>query len=239
MTATASTTVRVGVALVLAACGPAVFVPPPPSPQRVYAASELDELPEIVLTPPLRYPVGGQDGVVLVRLVVDSAGNPEPATLAVVEGADSISVAAARVLVLKTLFRPGRLRGRVVQAAVEIPVEFSAGATPPVTLHLAGGVYGEDAVEERPHLASSPTLVYPAPLLLAGISGRVVLEAVIDTTGRVEDGSVRVVESSEPRFNPAAREYIRGARFTPGRIGGRPVRVVFRMPVEFKLPTRD
>jgi len=38
------------------ACGPTVFIPPPPSPQRVYGIAEVDERPEIVLTPPLRFP---------------------------------------------------------------------------------------------------------------------------------------------------------------------------------------
>ena len=140
---------------------------------------------------------------------------------------------------LKTLFRPARVRGRVVQASVEIPVEFSAASVPPVTLHIAGDVYTEADVQERPHLTSSPTLAYPAPLLLSGISGRVVLEAVLDTTGRVEDGTVRVLESSDARFNQAAKDYVRAGRFTPGRIGGRAVRVRFQMPVEFKLPKRD
>ena len=70
--------------VVAGACGPTAFVPPPPSPQRVYGVSEVDERPEIVLTPPLRYPAGGSDGVVVVRVVIDSAGNPEPATALVV-----------------------------------------------------------------------------------------------------------------------------------------------------------
>jgi periplasmic protein TonB len=70
-------------------------------------------------------------------------------------------------------------------------------------------------------------------------SGRVIIEAVIDTTGRAEDGTVRVIESSDARFNQAAKDYIRAARFTPGRIAGRAVRVRVGMPVEFKLPTRN
>jgi len=225
--------------VVAGACGPTAFVPPPPSPQRVYGVSEVDERPEIVLTPPLHYPAGGSDGLVVVRAVIDSAGNPEPATVFVVQGSDSVLVAAARTLVLKTLFRPARVRGRVVQALVEVPVEFSAASLPAITLHIAGDVYGEAEVQERPHLASGPALTYPAPLLLSRISGRVIIEAVIDTTGRVEDGTVRVIESSDARFNPAAKDYVRAARFTPGRIAGRAVRVRFAMPVEFKLPIRN
>src|SRR6266576_559878 len=226
------------VGVVVGACGPTAFVPPP-SPQRVYGASEVDERPEIVLTPPLRYPAGGSDGVVLVRLVIDSSGNPEPATALVVQGSDSVLVAAARTLVLKTLFRPARVRGRVVQVLVEVPVEFSAASLPPITLHIAGDVYGEAEVQERPRLTSGPALTYPAPLLFSRISGRVIIDAVIDTTGRVEDGTVRALESTDARFNQAAKDYVRAARFTPGRIAGRAVRVRFEMPVEFKLPTRN
>ena len=221
------------------ACGPTAFVPPPPSPQRVYGVSEVDERPEVVLTPPLRYPAGAGDGVVVVRVVIDSAGNPEPATALVEPGSDSVLAAAARTLVLRTLFRPARVRGRVVQALIEVPVEFSVASAPPVTLHIAGDVYGESEVQERPRLISGPALAYPAALLLSRISGRVIIEAVIDTTGRIEDATMRVIESSDPRFNTAAKDYVRAVRFTPGRIAGRAIRVRFDMPVEFKLPTRD
>ena len=155
------------------------------------------------------------------------------------QGSDSALVAAARTLVLKTLFRPARVRGRVVQALVEVPVEFSAASLPAVTLHISGDVYGEAEVQERPHLTARPALTYPAPLLFSRISGRVIIGAVIDTTGRVEDETVRVIESSDARFNQAAKDYVRAARFTPGRIAGRAVRVRFEMPVEFKLPTRN
>src|SRR5438067_269427 len=115
---------------VAGACGSTAFVPPPPSPRRVYGASEVDERPEIVQTPPLHYPEGGRQGVVVVRVV-------------------------------------------------------------------------------------------------------------IDTTGRVEDGTVRVLVSSDARFNEAAKDYVRAARFTPGRLAGSAVRVRFEMPVEFKPPTRN
>lgn len=225
--------------LFAAACGAPRFVPPPPSPTRVYGPAEVDEAPEIVLAPPLRYPEGGSDGAVVVRLVIDSAGNPEPQTLVVVQASDSVLAAAARALVLKTLFRPARVRGRVVQALVDVPVDFSAASLPPVTLHVAGDVYDVAALQERPRLISSPPLAYPAPLLLSRISGRVIVAAVIDTTGRVQEGTLRVVETSDARFNGAAKDYVAGSRFAPGRMAGRAVRVRLELPVEFKLPTRD
>jgi TonB family protein len=232
----------VAVMLGAAACGSPAFVPPPPSPERVYALSEVDERPEIVLAPPLRYPddphLAGVDGVVVVRLVIDTAGNPEPATAHVVQTDDSALGRAGAALALKTLFRPARVRGRVVQVLVDLPVEFSSAARPPVTIHVAGDVYGVGDVQDPPHQISSPMLAYPAPLLLARVTGRVVVEAVIDSAGSVEAASLRVITSSDPRFNDAAKAYVEKARFTPGRIAGRAVRVRFQVPVEFKLPTR-
>ncbi len=124
------------------------------------------------------------------------------------------------------LFRPARVRGRVVQVAIDIPVEFSHAALPPVTLHIAGDVYGENDVEEQPHPIAGPPVTYPASLLLARITGRVVVEAVIDTTGRVEEGSIRVIESTDPRFNEAAKSYVGGARFSAGRVAGRATTVL-------------
>src|SRR2546427_12896216 len=100
---------------VAGACGSTACVPPPPSPRRVYGASEVDERPEIVQTPPLHYPEGGRQGVVVVRAVIDTAGNPEPATALVVQGSDSVLAAAARTLVRNTLFRAARVRGQVVR----------------------------------------------------------------------------------------------------------------------------
>jgi TonB family protein len=208
----------------------------------VYALSEVDERPEIVLAPPLRYPddphLAGIEGVVVVRVVIDTAGNPKPSTAQVVQTDDSALGRAGEALALKTLFRPARVRGRVVQVLVDLPIEFSSAARPPVTIHVAGDVYGVEDVPERPRLISSPTLAYPAPLLLSRVTGRVVVEAVIDPAGGVEVESMRVIASSDPRFNDAAKAYVEKARFTPGRIAGRTVRVRFQVPVEFKLPTR-
>src|SRR5205814_316811 len=59
-------------------------------------------------------------------------------------------------------------------------------------------VYAEALVEERPTLLSAPAPVYPALLKQAGIQGRVILPAVIQTTGRVEPASVSSMKPSHP-----------------------------------------
>ena len=71
-------------------------------------------------------------------------------------------------------------------------------------------------------------LVYPDSLRRRGIRGNVVLEFVVDTLGRVEPG-VRVLHTAHPLLAEPAKEMIRGARYAPGRVHGRAVRVVVRM----------
>lgn len=98
------------------------------------------------------------------------------------------------------------------------------------------GVVG--APDEPPELLAAPLPAYPEPLRRAGIAGAVVIEAVVDTTGRAERGSVRGVASTHMALQEAARESVRRAVFRPARIRGRAVRALVRVPVEFRL-TRD
>ena len=90
------------------------------------------------------------------------------------------------------------------------------------------------SVEEPPALLAGPPPVYPDMLRAAGIPGRVVLQVVVDTLGRAER-AVTVVESSNRGFDAAALAYVRAARFRPGRVRGRAVRVLVRLPIDFTL----
>jgi len=90
------------------------------------------------------------------------------------------------------------------------------------------------SVEEPPALLAGPPPVYPELLRAAGIPGRVVLQVVVDTLGRAER-AVTVVESSNRGFDAAALAYVRAARFRPGRVRGRAVRVLIRLPIDFTL----
>jgi protein TonB len=96
-------------------------------------------------------------------------------------------------------------------------------------------VYAEALVEERPALLSAPPPVYPALLKQAGIQGRVMLRAVIDTTGRVEPASVRIMKSPNPAFDQATKDWVLKALFRPARLHGRGVRVFINLPVDYAL----
>ena len=97
--------------------------------------------------------------------------------------------------------------------------------------------YGQlvrEKVGERPVFLSGPPVRYPPLLRQAGIEGRVLVRAIIDTTGRVEPASVKVIDSPHPGFNEAARNALLQARFRGGRFRGRAVRVLITLPVDFR-----
>jgi periplasmic protein TonB len=90
-------------------------------------------------------------------------------------------------------------------------------------------------VEEVPVLLSHPVPRYPDILRQAGIEGRVVIEAVIDTMGRAERDGLRIASSSHALFGPEASALVLGSRYRPARFAGRPVRVRILVPVVFAL----
>ncbi len=96
-------------------------------------------------------------------------------------------------------------------------------------------VFLEAIVEEKPSVLSGPTLQYPELLRQAGIQGRVMVQAVIDTTGRAEPNSVKILQSPNPGFDQSARTYVLKALFRPARVHGRAVRVLIQIPIDFRI----
>jgi protein TonB len=107
------------------------------------------------------------------------------------------------------------------------------GATGPVI--RTDQPYLESVVEERPERISSPPTRYPEILRQAGIDGRVLLEFVVDTTGHVERGSVKVLSSTNQLFNQPSIESVLASVYRPGRIAGRAVRVRVQQPINFQI----
>ena len=101
-------------------------------------------------------------------------------------------------------------------------------------IEVPDGAWSATAVDEPPALLAGPPLAYPEVLRRTGTVGTVVVQVVIDTLGRVEPGSL-VLQSSHVGFEAAARAYVLGALFRPGRTHGRAVRVLVRLAVDFRL----
>jgi len=74
---------------------------------------------------------------------------------------------------------------------------------------------------------------YPQVLLSAGVEGQVLGQFVVDTLGRVELGSFKVIRSDHDLFTAAVRSALPAMRFLPAEVGGRKVRQVVQQPFVF------
>ncbi len=99
----------------------------------------------------------------------------------------------------------------------------------------ADQVYAEAAVDEPAAIVSAPPLDYPPALRHAGLQGRVTVQAVIDTLGRAEPASLKVIARPSTAFDQSARAYVLQAVFRPARVKGRAVRVLIKVPVDYRI----
>jgi protein TonB len=109
----------------------------------------------------------------------------------------------------------------------------ATGVTPP----SGDQVYSTLQVDQPPARLSAPPRErdYPPILRQAGITGRVVLQAVIDTTGRAEPASIEVIQTANPGFNDASKRWMAKALFRPARKNGQAVRVVVTQALDWSL----
>src|SRR5882762_2777806 len=88
-------------------------------------------------------------------------------------------------------------------------------------------------VDEQPALVSHPPIRYPPELQALRVDGTVLVEATLDATGRVEPGSVKIVQSPNHVFDAEAARVVRGSVYFPARSKGSPVRAVIRQAITF------
>ena len=101
-------------------------------------------------------------------------------------------------------------------------------------------VYLPEAVDSVAYLLEGTLApIYPDSLFQANVGGSVTVRFVVDTAGLVELPSVEIVASSHQLFAEAATVALRGARFSPASLAGRPVRQVVALPFRFAPPIVD
>ena len=76
---------------------------------------------------------------------------------------------------------------------------------------------------------------YPDMLRSAGIEGSVLAQFVVDTTGRAEMGTFRVLKSDNDLFSTAVKNALQRMRFLPAEVGGRKVKQLVQQPFQFSL----
>jgi protein TonB len=112
---------------------------------------------------------------------------------------------------------------------------YSGGVSSTNTGRPPSGGLGSLLAEEHAEVLTGPLPVYPDLLRQAGVQGRVVLEAVVDTTGRVLSQSIAVVSATNPGFVVPARRALLATLFRPAMVGAKAVPMLVRIPYEFAI----
>lgn len=98
------------------------------------------------------------------------------------------------------------------------------------------GAYFEFQVEKTVLGApGNPVPTYPSMLQSAGVEGRVLAQFVVDTSGRADMKTFKVLETSHELFAQAVKTALPRYRFFPAEIGGKKVRQVVQQPFTFAI----
>ena len=77
--------------------------------------------------------------------------------------------------------------------------------------------------------------VYPKLAINARMNGMVIVECVIDRTGRVREA--RVLRSTSPLFDQSALDAVQQWQFAPGSLHGQAIDTIFNLTVTFRITT--
>ena len=206
-----------------------------------YFAFEVEEPVAIAgEAPPPPYPAtldsAGIPGQALLQFVVDTAGRADSSTIAALASSHPDFSAAARRAVLAWRFTPAIREGRRVRQIAELPFSFAPRRQAGDSAPAAEPVFAEDEVQKSVRrVAGSPHPRYPQPLIEQGIEGLVVIRFVVDTSGRIDESTVRVLRATDRAFLRAVRDWLPRARFEPAEKDGRKVRQGVVQPFHFHL----
>ncbi len=109
------------------------------------------------------------------------------------------------------------------------PAKYTARA--PFVFPVEGDEGPESNKGPKPKIHSAMQPVYPAALAAKGEVGGVILELVVDASGKVT--SLQVLRSSAPEFAAATEAAVKQWVFAPAELNGAPVESRFRMAVSF------
>jgi protein TonB len=149
---------------------------------------------------------------------------------------------------------------QVLQAPVEIPdvipeVDLSKRITDEADFSgkgVAGGTSkGDPNVKSAPIATDQPYFEfqvekpvaplnnspprYPDILRSSSVEGQVLAQFVVDTEGRVEMNTFKVLKSDHDLFTEAVKTALRNARYLPAEVGGKRVKQLVQQPFVFNL----
>jgi len=96
--------------------------------------------------------------------------------------------------------------------------------------------YFEFQVEKPAQMATGANqMVYPEMLRSAQVEGTVLASFVVDTVGRADMSTFKVLRSDHELFTNAVKNALGGIRYLPAEVGGRKVKQLVQQPFVFSL----
>lgn len=190
-----------------------------------------------------------RSGQASVRVQFDTSGRVVPGSEQI-QTADDTLVGALATEIAKQMLWDSETVRRVIGREVVVPFTFvvSVGAEPAlfqfgssnVVAYSIGRVDSTspaigEAVVALPKRVSGPQPEYPPELLQAQIGGSVMVEAIVDTLGRVEQGSVKIVSSTDNGFDQSAGQVVERSVFQVARTPWRALRVRLHIPITYAI----
>ena len=123
-----------------------------------------------------------------------------------------------------------RSRSRGERSGARVDAPFGPAPFLPQKVYTALQV---DQMVERYESSAAP--VYPPELSARRTEGQVVAAYVVDTAGRVDTTTIRVLGSDHPRFTESVRSALAEARFRAAKRGGKTVRQLVQQRFRFKV----
>lgn len=199
----------------------------------------------------IKYPAeaqeAGLEGRVFTRFIVNDDGSVSDVEI-LRSVHPLLDAEAVRVVKAMPKWTPGKVGGKAVKVRYSLPLVFrlQGESTPQNNTPVANKI-GKDGIYEivdTPPIYPggeaallkfiSDNIKYPEEAFKAGTQGRVTTIFIINEDGSVSD--VDVVRSVHPLLDAEAVRVISSMpKWTPGKAGGKAVKVRFTMPVTFRL----
>lgn len=105
----------------------------------------------------------------------------------------------------------------------------------PASQYVPDTAFSVLEVDEIVRYESSAAPIYPPDLLAKGAQGSVQATYVVDSTGRVDTSTIKVVRSDDPKFTASVRTALGSMRFRPAKRAGKTVRQLVEQKFNFKI----
>ncbi len=136
------------------------------------------------------------------------------------------------------MIHPSRTRSSLLSLAAAALFAFVPAAA---KAQDASRTYTLAEVETKPSLASIQTFQrvvsdsYPEDMKRRRMGGIAEIAFIVDANGKVEPGSVEIVDATQPAFGEAAKKAVIEAGFKPGKVSGNPVRTKVSLPIVYRV----